>query len=780
MRIRLALLCAVAITAGTGMDASGSPPELVPPPQGKDVTVKVMRGGRVTIPLEAFTRNMSRVVFGIDPKRQPKFGRLGAIRPKDGKLNQATVVYTHGDDEKSTTDEFYFTVQRTSGGGTGRSKVTIRILDPSPVLAAPAAIDFGEVVVGEMPVRTLSLANVGGGRLPIDLKIPQPFSLETSGFFQLGRGKGSDVAISFRPRTVGDFVSYIQPSPSEPGTKITLRGRALAPIEANAASDTLAPAPDDSRSTTIDILNNAAYTTEVRLTLPSDVPLNALDAGERVSIIRVGPAESKTLTLRIPPENKSAYDSIPVIFSVADAQDRSSDYTMQLELSAPAIPPHIGFISEPDFGAIEEGHAAQAWLVATNSGGVASDIRIKTQPPVRIVERQETFTIPAGGSVAIELSAKLKKGETLPPHIPVEVGGKITNLPVHSGSIVARATNEPPPSATPPHPPASPVPQAVNGWALNSPQGISIDPGQPPNTLRWVPSKPDWKDPELEIYVSAYGLWLRYEPARPPAPAFWSKVLAIPGDVIAWFKSGFGGIDKSLNDRNNLDRVTGEKAEEPKDERLLTIATQEANNASLWRLTAVSEESGAREPASECFRLDSNAKTLIAAEPPQPPIPAINPAAPPELKIKGARAKSERRRAFVAIIVPYDTSANSGPQASDYQLEQVGLQYTPAGMQVRTVDTKQTGSFAKTAEVVRSAETNLVEVRAIIEGLAPGTRTFWRLKQLRPNGDPLVSGEISVATEPPWEIPWRGLVIGISFAALAVILYLRHRRSRAD
>lgn len=780
MRIRRAFLYAVALAALSSAEAFGARPELVPPPQGKDVTVKVMRGGRVDIPLEAFTRNMSRVVFGTDAKRQPRYGRLGAIQPKKGKLNQATVTYTHGDDDKSTADEFYFTVQRTSGGGSGRAKVTVQILDPSPVLAAPATVDFGEVVIGETPIKTLSLANLGGGRLGIDLKVPQPFSLETGGVFQLGRGKGADVALSFHPRTVGEFVSCIQPAPAEPGTKVTLRGTALAPIEVNAASDTLKPVADGSRSTTIDILNNAAYTSDVKITLPPDVPVSALDAGTPVTSVRIGPGESKTLTLRIAPENKGAYDAMPVVFRAASAQERTEDYTTQIELSASAIPPHIEFIKEPSFGAIEEEHTAKAWLIATNSGGVSGDIRIKPQPPVRIVEKQESFTIPAGGSVTIELSARLKKGETLPPIIPVEMGGKTTNVPVHSGSVVKPDTVV---TLPPPHPTQSPIlprPPVSQVWALNSAEGISIDPDRQATTLRWVPGKPHWKDPELEIYDTAYGLWVRYEPVKPAEPGFWSKALAIPGNTLAWFKTTFGGIDKSLKGRTDLDKVTGENIQKAKDEIRLPIAAQDIQDRALWRLTAAHEEHGEREPASECFQIDPDAGTLVATDPPQPPSPANNVTPPPQLTIKGARAKSERRRAFLAVVVPYDKSTNPDPKAADYQFEQVALQYTPSGMQVHVVDSKQTGSSAKTAEVVRAADTNLIEARAVIEGLTPGTRTFWRLKQSRADGAPLVSGEISVATEPSWEVPWRGVIIGVCLAALAVIYYLRRRSERKN
>ena len=55
------------------------------------------------------------------------------------------------------------------------------------------------------------------------------------------------------------------------------------------------------------------------------------------------------------------------------------------------------------------------------------------------------------------------------------------------------------------------------------------------------------------------------------------------------------------------------------------------------------------------------------------------------------------------------------------QLEQVALQYSGSGVLTEPV---KTDAVAKTVELLRATDTNLVEVRAVIEGLSPGTRTF--------------------------------------------------------
>jgi len=581
--------------------------ELAPPPQGRDVTVEVMRGGRVTIPLEAFSRTMSPVTFGIDPERRPRHGRLGEIRTLKGKLNKATVVYTHGDDEQSMSDEFYFTSRKNSGGGASRAKVTIFVVDPPPVLAARAVLDFGEIVMGESPILTLPLANVGGGRLGIELRIPEPFRLETAAAFQLGRGKQADAAISFAPTKPGDYLSQFQPAPSDPGIKVTLRGRAIAPIEVSAVDNVLKPSADGSRSAEVNLLNRSAYPVEAEIALPADIPVRSFISTSAIERIEIEPGQTATATLRISPEQKGPLENFSVEFRTLST---AGEYSTSLELSAPAVPPRLEIAETPDFGVLKEGRTAKSRLVVKNSGGAAADFRVKAQPPLRIAEKQETFTVPPGGSVPVELNARLTTtNEALPPNIVVALNGSVTNVPVR----------------------------------FSAP----------------APGSPD--------------------PAIPPAEA-----------------------------------------------------------------------------------------------PPQPSL--TNAVRLPELQLRGARAKSERRKAHLALVVPYDTATNPEPQISDYELEQVALRYSPSGMQSETVKTDAT---AKTVELVRAADTNLVEVRAVIDGLAPGTRTFWRLKHTRASEEPQLTGEISVVTAPPLSFPWRWLFIGGASLALAVIFYLRHMRNRA-
>ncbi|MBU3664936.1 MAG: hypothetical protein FGM15_03535 [Chthoniobacterales bacterium] len=732
--------------------------ELAPPPQGRDVTVEVMRGGRVTIPLEAFSRTMSPVTFGIDPERRPRHGRLGEIRTLKGKLNKATVVYTHGDDEQSMSDEFYFTSRKNSGGGASRAKVTIFVVDPPPVLAARAVLDFGEIVMGESPILTLPLANVGGGRLGIELRIPEPFRLETAAAFQLGRGKQADAAISFAPTKPGDYLSQFQPAPSDPGIKVTLRGRAIAPIEVSAVDNVLKPSADGSRSAEVNLLNRSAYPVEAEIALPADIPVRSFISTSAIERIEIEPGQTATATLRISPEQKGPLENFSVEFRTLST---AGEYSTSLEFSAPAVPPRLEIAETPDFGVLKEGRTAKSRLVVKNSGGAAADFRVKAQPPLRIADKQETFTVPPGGSVPVELTARLTTtNEVLPPNIVVALNGSLTNVPV-------RFSVPPFESPTP-----TPAPPTAHPWILNSEEGVQLALEGQQLMLRWVVEKPGWKDPAAEIYRG--NAWQRYEAAPPPDPGFWSK-------LVEWFRSIPGKIRRVLaplgDDRTDIEKLGGASSDRatPGPKTQIAIAPQDASDRALWRLTAVSESSGTREQASEYFHLDPAAKKLIPAEaPPQPSL--TNAVRLPELQLRGARAKSERRKAHLALVVPYDTATNPEPQISDYELEQVALRYSPSGMQSETVKTDAT---AKTVELVRAADTNLVEVRAVIDGLAPGTRTFWRLKRTRASEEPQLTGEISVVTAPPLSFPWRWLFIGGASLALAVIFYLRHMRNRA-
>jgi hypothetical protein len=170
------------MAASTAVDG-----QIVPPPQGKDIRVQVARGGTVSIPIQGFDRNGRLLKFGIDEKQRPRWGSTSAPRP-NGK-NRATIVYTHGDDDQSTRDEFLYTIRLTSGGMTGRAKVTVEIIDAPPSLMLPREIDFGQVALGDPPATTnFHVANLGGGIIDGKIDPPEPFAVE-DGFFSLGRNR---------------------------------------------------------------------------------------------------------------------------------------------------------------------------------------------------------------------------------------------------------------------------------------------------------------------------------------------------------------------------------------------------------------------------------------------------------------------------------------------------------------------------------------------------------------------------------------------------------------
>jgi len=74
----------------------------------------------------------------------------------------------------------------------------------------------------------------------------------------------------------------------------------------------------------------------------------------------------------------------------------------------------------------------------------------------------------------------------------------------------------------------------------------------------------------------------------------------------------------------------------------------------------------------------------------------------------------------------------------------------------------------------------LTVVVATIEGLQPGTATFWRLVPLSGDKELMPTDEFLVPTAPPWQFPWRAFFLGLLTALLVSVLWLRHKSRKAS
>ncbi|MFM8718272.1 MAG: hypothetical protein ACKOFH_01885, partial [Chthoniobacterales bacterium] len=248
------------------------PRELRTPPMGETITVRVMRGGSAEITLKAFEGRGNPLEYNL--VSDPQHGRLGSLRQADGnRQGFASIVYTHGDDEDSTSDEFTFKARALVGGGVSSPiKVKLQIVDAPPQLQVTPRADFS-AVAGESDRQQIILANEGGGLIEGRVAPKEPFHVEGADRFSLGRGAMTNIVIRFSPtRTESVGPQKLAPAPADPGATITLRGEVSAPFEASA--EPLKVEATGARSGLI-LISNLASTP-----LAVDIELTPKDAAE--------------------------------------------------------------------------------------------------------------------------------------------------------------------------------------------------------------------------------------------------------------------------------------------------------------------------------------------------------------------------------------------------------------------------------------------------------------------------------------------------------------------
>ena len=749
------VLCAALLLLYPVSDAAAKPTS----PKCKNTEVSVTRGGSVRIPLRGYERGLNSLTYSI--AGNPRYGSLSDLTQYRGPDRQGPgyVVYTHNDDDQSTNDTFMFEARASATGLRGRGKVEIVILDtPARAEITPRIVDFGKVAIGDPPVRReLELANVGGGILQGFLETPAPFVLEGDGAFAVRRGRSTRMAVLFAPERVGPYSFPLQPVPGDPAN-IVLSGEALPPFSVEFAEMTFASEPDRSRTLRATVTNNSQSARKINVRLPPETP------ADPIAPLTLAPGGTAEIVLRIPPEHKTNVPDFPVYFE-------SENYTQMQNLSAPPVPAELVVVAPPDFGVIAPRRTPKATLVLRNDGGTTATGRLEASDVIVSAQGAPAFSIDPGEEFAMELELRLKNNAQPPAEGAIDFRGTKIVFPVKA-TLAATATPTPTPTATP-----GPTPRADTFlWALN--EDIECLPSPAGKVIRWT-EKSGWTDYVLQHRANDSTAWQAHVP---PAPheglfgGFWNIVAKIESFL------------STPIERDNVDAMSGVEEKFGQSE----IATASVGSADTWRLLATQVSSGEARAVTDVFRITAENKLVAAAETPATDVTPTAPAPMPALavptkprplgpitEIASAGIKADRRSATLQVALRHD------PSLRGFRLER--------GAMVSQIDAKTgipgTPEFEPLVppgaeiEVLFFGEgeaqgNKLTVCAARIDGLEPGTRTYWRLVPAGPSGDLPPTTVLLVDTIPPPPFPWNKVILGILTLLLVGILYLRWKINR--
>lgn len=724
--------------------------QLIPPPQGKDVKVQVARGGSVSIPIQGFDRNGRLLKFGIDPRQSPRWGRAGEIRPT-GK-NRATVIYTHGDDDHSKHDEFSYTIRLTSGGMTGRAKVTVEVIDTPARLMLPMEVDFGQVALGDPPASTnVHLANLGGGIIEGNLNPPEPFEVD-HGFFSLGRNQSQRIRARFAPTKTGLFSYEVKPSSTDPDATTTFRGEAIAPFEIRGETTTLQPDQSGIRRVDLDVVNLSQQPQSIRTELPPSSPAQI----DEVGIVQ--PGSFKTISVHLPADHKTSIASFNVNFV-------GKNYAETVELSAPPLPADVEVIQPLDFGTITPGKSNTAEFSLRNSGGMPIQGRLALESPLSQPSGHvPAFELKPGATQAFSIVIKLPAtpdSTTRPESLNIDFGDRKITVPVLA--VVQFPTPSPTPTPTPI------PPRKIYSWVLNQDIRYTAE-----GKLEWK-QLPEWTGFRLERRDESTGQWIKVGPTETTTPStgWWEK-------FAAFFTTEIKRPDPTGTLHQEKEAPWISQA----------IETRYADGRTVWRhratgtgsvekvqlapLFVINPDRQLREIQSDTPAPSPSPKPLIV-EPQSPPVRS----ALPETPILSAGISAAQNSATLRIAIA------ENPQINGFRLERCALLtsidqktgfpnppvFEPISLEGARIETQSltTGS---------SEDKKFTIFLATINGLPSGSRTYWRILPETTQGplDPTTILLVDTLSAPPF--PWRNVMLGLLFALLAGVLYLRWRSRR--
>ena len=354
------VLACLFLLAGSGkVVADIEAPKALRVPVAKSARAVAVRGFPVEIRLEGVTSTTRILQFIV--RQPPKHGRLEQTA-KDSPV----VRYTANPASTAEVDVFTFATKVEGSGSSEEAEVTIRLVDPAPVLEAPGGVDLGRILAGEVVNRTITIANKGNAPWQAVVPLPNGWSwlAPAGGKFDLATGGQIEATVRVRVTEPGEIDEKVN---LHTGSVVRFIGRAVPPFLAYPSLLRLQWDREKRlRAWRLSIRNNTGQTMTVRL---SGAP--GLEAPASVSIPA---AESQEVTVGWGGTLSRAGTGQIVL--------EAPGWRQEVSFEAPVAPAAVDLTGAAadgavDFGVLEKaaGEKAVRKLTVRNVGGTTAVIR---------------------------------------------------------------------------------------------------------------------------------------------------------------------------------------------------------------------------------------------------------------------------------------------------------------------------------------------------------------------------------------------------------------------
>lgn len=347
-------------------------------------------------PLKITLRATGRIEEPMDflIRKLPLKGSLGELRRTGPK--SAMVVYTPAADAGPEEDSFTFAARSVDSPVSAPARIDIYLIHRPAALEFPQSVDFGVVPIGDSVRLEVCIKNTGGSDAPLALSVNPPWSVEGPPPNEIKAGGESFISLIFAPKTFGSFIERFTLAAC--GKQfISVKGSSQEPFQWPAQGLVIPSESRQQANLSMPISNLTDKSRELDFQWPSGIV-----APSRINI----PASS---AVQVP---VALEPSTPPAFSFSgDVPFRSGNFTGAFPLAVRPAPAKLVF--EPfetlKLSETSVNDTAVGTLVITNTGGLATPLKIENPQGLRIRPEPSGVLVNPGESMEFEISAKSAK-----------------------------------------------------------------------------------------------------------------------------------------------------------------------------------------------------------------------------------------------------------------------------------------------------------------------------------------------------------------------------------
>lgn len=342
--------------------------------------VEALKGHEVTFEIRAESKTPGATVEFLI-RAFPSAGKIISMVSKPNERNKALVTYWADPSSSATEDAFSFAVRYRGGRYSSEMRYDLSLVDLKTEIQVPAAVDFGEAMIGSEELREITVRNLGGASMERQVFLAPPWHLvdPIDGMVRLGPRGARVLKVAFRPELIGETSYFLSFSRSKEGTT-KLVGKGAEPL--TLVTETVELTLDETTNERIgEILlqNHGPKPLAVGARASTRLQSGILEA------YLLAPGQVTKVAVKLGATDTAPFDGT-VEFSLKNG------YAKSARVVAPVVPGRL-VVTVPNsitaevinFGKVEAGRSMERGFTITNPGGVAVPLEFHVPGPFRLL-----------------------------------------------------------------------------------------------------------------------------------------------------------------------------------------------------------------------------------------------------------------------------------------------------------------------------------------------------------------------------------------------------------